>query len=101
MPHGALPPAARDSREYSRSVTGGVKIHSRDYTRTTLKPRHRPVVRALAEALFQGETPIPAARLHGFADEVDRFVSPASKTLRFGLVVVLDLIRWAPLFVVG
>lgn len=76
----------------------------RDYARTTLKPRHRPVVRALAEALFQGEIDahrIPSARLDDFASEVDRFMSPASKTLRFGLVLVLDLIRWAPLFVVG
>jgi hypothetical protein len=73
----------------------------RDYARTTLKPRHRPVVRAFAEALFRGQEPIPEERLAGFAEEVDRFVSPASKTLRFGLLVVLDLIRWAPLFVMG
>jgi hypothetical protein len=77
------------------------RLHVRDYARTTLKPRHRPVVRAFAEALFHHAVPVPEARLDAFAGEVDRFISPASKTLRFGLLLMLDVIRWLPLVVVG
>jgi hypothetical protein len=77
------------------------RLHVRDYARTTLKPRHRPVVRAFAEALFHQAVPVPEARLDAFAGEVDRFISPASKTLRFGLLLMLDVIRWLPLLVVG
>jgi hypothetical protein len=109
MPHGALPSPAHSgpddgpsTRAHAANRAGNVKIHVADYARTTLKPRHRPMVRALAEALFDdGVTPVPAARLDGFADEIDRFISPASKTLRFGLLVVLDLLRWLPLVVIG
>jgi hypothetical protein len=59
------------------------------------------VVRALAEALFSPDGEVDAARLDAFATEVDAFLSPASKTLRFGLMLMLDVIRWAPLFVIG
>jgi hypothetical protein len=70
-----------------------------DYRRTTLTPGGRRVVRALAEALFtrEGETPLDDARLETFADEVDRFISPASKTLRFGLSLILVGLRFSPL----
>jgi hypothetical protein len=33
--------------------------------------------------------------------EVDRFISPASKTLRFGLLLILDVLRWLPLLLVA
>ena len=59
------------------------------------------MLRALAEALFDHEPPVPQERLDGFAEEVDRFVSPASKTLRFGLLLMLDVIRILPPFVIG
>lgn len=59
--------------------------------------RHRPVVRALAEAMFSPDGEVPAARLDAFVGEVDAFISPASATLRFGLVAMLVLIRWSPL----
>ena len=71
------------------------------YQRTTLRARHRPVVRGLAEAFFSPDGEVAAARLDAFVDDVDRFVSPASKTLRWGLLVMLDVIRWAPLFIIG
>jgi hypothetical protein len=74
---------------------------TRDYTRTTLKHRHRSIVRAFAEAMFHHDPPPPKARLDTFADEVDRFISPASKTLRFGLLLMLDAIRLLPPFVIG
>jgi hypothetical protein len=67
----------------------------------SLKPRHRPVVRAFAEAMFQHDEPLDERRLDGFAEELDRFISPASKTLRFGLLLLIDVLRWLPLVVVG
>jgi hypothetical protein len=64
--------------------------------RTTLSRRDRAVVRAIAEAMFSGE-PIAQARLDEHVEAVDAFVSAASRTLRFGLRVLLALIRFAPL----
>ena len=93
-PRAPAPPAADLAGAHER-------LHVRDFARTTLKPRHRPVVRAFAEALFHHAVPVPEARLDAFAGEVDRFISPASKTLRFGLLLMLDVIRWLPVFVVG
>lgn len=71
---------------------------TKDYRRTTFRPAHRPVVRALAEAMFSHDGEVSPERLDGFVDEVDAFISPASKTLRFGLVLMLFVIRWSPLF---
>jgi hypothetical protein len=70
---------------------------TKDFARTTLKARHRPVLRALAEAMFSQDGEVVPGRLDAFVDEVDAFISPASKTLRFGLVVMLIAIRWSPL----
>jgi hypothetical protein len=74
-----------------------MQLATKDYRRTTLRPRHRPVVRALAEALLAPDGEMDDARLEAFVVEVDQFISPASKTLRFGLKMILDLIRWTPL----
>jgi hypothetical protein len=71
---------------------------TKDFQRTTLKAHHKPVLRALAEAMFSPDGEVAGDRLDGFVEEVDRFISPASKTLRFGLVVMLFVIRWSPLF---
>jgi hypothetical protein len=65
--------------------------------RTTLSERDRVVVRAVAEAMFSG-VPLDGARLDEHVTEVDRFVSAASRSLRFGLRVMLLLVRFAPLF---
>lgn len=82
--------------------SSAVVLRTRDYARTTLRPRHRAVVGGFAEALFSdGVDDIPPARIEAFVDDVNHFVSPASKTLRFGLVVMLDIMRLMPLFVVG
>lgn len=75
-----------------------VPLVSKDFQRTTLRPRHRPVVRALAEALFSPAGEATPERLDAFVDEVDQFISPASKTLRLGLVLMLGVLRWSPLF---
>ena len=74
---------------------------TRDFARTTFKPRHRAVVRAIAEAIFANEGPVPPEKLEEFVDEMDRFVSPASKTLRFGLVRLLEILTYVPLFMIG
>jgi len=70
---------------------------TKDFQRTTLKGDDRLVVRALAEAMFSPDGEVSAERLDAFVDEVDAFISPASKTLRFGLRVMLFAIRWSPL----
>jgi hypothetical protein len=58
-------------------------------------------VATLAEAYFAEGEPLPAARLTAFTGEVDRAISNASKTLRFGLRLMLDALRFAPLFMIG
>ena len=73
-----------------------VPLVTKDFRRTTLRPRHRPIVRALAEALFSPAGEATPERLDAFVDEVDHFISPASKTLRFGLVMMLGVLRWSP-----
>lgn len=77
-----------------------VPLVTKDFRRTTLRPRHRPIVRALAEALFSPDGEASPERLDAFVDEVDDFISPASKTLRFGLVMMLYVLRFSPLLFV-
>lgn len=77
------------------------ELRTRDFARTTLRPRHRPVVRALAEALYSADGEVSGERLDAFVDEVDGFISPASKTLRFALKSMLDIIRLCPLLILG
>lgn len=76
--------------------------HVRDYARTTLAPRHARALRAFAEAFFYDESsPFPEGRLDALVAECDAFVSPASKTLRFGLRAILEILRLVPLLVLG
>lgn len=70
---------------------------TKDFRRTTFRPKHRPVVRALAEAFFSPDGEVSDERLDAFVDEFDAYVSPASKSLRFGLLVLLFVLRWSPL----
>jgi hypothetical protein len=74
-------------------------LRTRDFRRTTLGAASRRTARALAEAFFvpANEVEARAARLDAFVDELDAFISPASKTLRFGLVAMLVVLRWSPL----
>jgi hypothetical protein len=76
-------------------------LRVRDYKRTTLMPRHKRVVVRLAEGYFADDGPMDPARLDAFAEELDRDMSNASKTLRFGLKLMLDALRLLPLFVIG
>jgi len=68
-------------------------VRARDYRRTTFAARQRPALRALTVSLM-GEEPIAAAPMEAFLDDYDHFVSRASKTLRFGMVVLLDVLRF-------
>ena len=54
-------------------------------------------MRALAEAFFSPDGEVTDVRLDALVDEVDAFISPASKTLRAGLMLLLGLIQWSPL----
>ncbi len=74
-----------------------MELGTKDYRRTTLRAHHRPIVRALAEAFFSPEGEIDDAELDALVDEADRFVSPASKTLRFGLKLMIDVLNLSPL----
>ena len=77
-------------------------LHVADYPRTTFRPRHLPVIVALTEAFFaHDDEPLDPARLERFAVDVDAAISTASKSLRFGLLVMLDVIEWTPLFILG
>ncbi len=73
-----------------------VPLVTKDYQRTTLGARQRPMVRALGEALFSPDGEASPERLDAFIEEVDSFVSPASKTLRFGLKAMLFILKWSP-----
>jgi len=79
-----------------RSAGGGRELITKDYARSTLRGADRPVVRALAEAMFSPDGEVSSDRLDAFVEDVDAFISPASKTLRFGLVLMLVVIRWSP-----
>jgi hypothetical protein len=76
-------------------------LHQRDFDRKSLKPRHLTLMPKLAEAYFACDGPMDPARLDAFTREVDDAMSTASKTLRFGLLGMLDIIMWSPLFILG
>lgn len=48
--------------------------------------------------MFSQDGEVSSERLDAFVDEVDAFISPASKSLRFGLVLMLSVLKWSPLF---
>jgi hypothetical protein len=73
---------------------------TRDFARTTLRPRQRRMIRAIAEALFTDDAPLDDAMLEAFVTNIDGFMSPASKTLRAGLMLMLEALRWLPIIVV-
>jgi hypothetical protein len=64
--------------------------------RTTLSRADRGVVRAIAEAMFSGEH-LSERRLDEHVQAIDVYVSAASRSLRFGLRILLALIRFAPM----
>ena len=55
------------------------------------------MVRAIAEAMFSQDGEVERARLDAHIDEVDSFVSAASKPIRVGLRLALFVVRIAPL----
>jgi len=85
------------SPRYTPRLASVPALATKDYQRTTLKARHRPVVRALGEAFFSPDGEVADERLDALVDEVDRFISPASKTLRFGLTTMITVLQFSPL----
>ncbi|MEI7891597.1 MAG: hypothetical protein WCI05_00815 [Myxococcales bacterium] len=67
----------------------------------TFAPRHRVLLRALAEAMFSHAASPSSQRLTAFVDDVDDFLSPVSAFLRFGLLRTLELLAILPLFLLG
>ena len=65
--------------------------------RTTLRRRYRPLVCALAEAMFYPGSSAPAQRLDALVRELDDYVGRVSRTLRFGLLLMLEVLRFAPI----
>ncbi len=76
-------------------------LHQRDFLRTTVQPRHRTLLPKLAEAYLADDAPMDPKELEAFCGEVDQAISTASKTLRFGLIAMLDVVQWSPLFILG
>ncbi|WP_146645135.1 hypothetical protein [Labilithrix luteola] len=54
-------------------------------------------MRALAEAMFAQDGEVESGRLDAHVEEVDRFISAASKGVRFGLRVALLVLWLAPM----
>ncbi|HEX3345203.1 MAG TPA: hypothetical protein VHS09_11555 [Polyangiaceae bacterium] len=52
----------------------------------------------MAEAMFAHDGKPPESALDSFVDEVDSFVSHASGGLRVGLLLMLEVVHFAPLF---
>jgi len=65
--------------------------------RKTLTARDRIVLRAIAEAMFSQDGEVECERLDAHIDDVDSFISSASKPLRVGLRIALFVVRIAPL----
>ncbi len=57
-------------------------------------------MRGLAEAMFSPAGEVTPERLDAVVRDVDHFISHASKTLRFGLVLMLEAVRWLPPFLI-
>lgn len=55
------------------------------------------MLRAIAEAMFSQDGEVATAHLDAHLDEIDAFVSAASKPLRAGLRLALVVVRLAPL----
>jgi hypothetical protein len=64
--------------------------------RRTLTRADRITVRAIAEAMFSEDGEVEPERLDAHVEEVDAFVSAASKTFRFGLRLALLVVRLSP-----
>lgn len=64
--------------------------------RTTLTAHDRVVLRAVAEAMFSEDGEVEKERLNAHLDDVDAYISSASKPLRAGLRFALFVVRIAP-----
>jgi hypothetical protein len=61
-----------------------------------LRPRHRTVVRALAEGLLHHDGGPSEAQLDTLVERFDAHLGAVSPALLRGLLAALDLVRWMP-----
>lgn len=90
LPAASLPPPRprpRSERVVARSFP----------ERRTLTSRDRVVVRAIAEAMFSQDGEVEPERLDAHLDEVDAYVSAASRPIRAGLRIALFVVSIAPM----
>jgi hypothetical protein len=64
----------------------------------SLRPRQRVVLRSLGDALFAHDAGPTDAQLDRLVAGFEAHLTPVSATLRFGLLAMLELIHWLPLF---
>src|ERR1700742_3102309 len=64
--------------------------------RFVLRPRQRVVLSALGDALFGHHDGPRPGQLERLVDGFEAHLTPVSRTLRFGLLAMLELIRWLP-----
>jgi hypothetical protein len=57
-------------------------------------------MRALTEAFFTDDQTLAPGRLDAYVDDVDDHMSRASKTLRFGLLLMIEALRLLPPLIV-
>ena len=57
-------------------------------------------MRALTEAFFTDDQPLAPERMDAYVDDVDDHMSRASKTLRFGLLLMIEALRLLPPLIV-
>jgi hypothetical protein len=66
---------------------------------TSLRGRHRALA-AIAEGLL-GDAPLSAPCLHALIADFDAHLTAAGPLVRVGLLGLLEVLRWLPLFVIG
>jgi hypothetical protein len=66
-------------------------------TRFALAPRHRAVVRAVAEGLFAHDDGPTTVQLDALAARYEEHLAAVSRQLRPLLLLSLDFVRWLPL----
>jgi hypothetical protein len=65
--------------------------------RFALRPRQRVVLRSLGDALFAHDNGPRPEQLDRLVEGFEAHLTPVSRTLRFGLLAMLELIHWLPL----
>jgi hypothetical protein len=96
--------AVADSRKVALSITKDEYDQGRrsayaphlGMARFALRPRQRVVLRSLGDALFAHDGGPAPEQLDRLVDGFEAHLVPVSRTLRFGLLAMLELVRWLP-----